>query len=398
MKRRRPSPEPPALQETEYGAMFERLSGDAGLKVETLFREVDEAAGLLAEILGAPEAERRALLDQGVRFRSLRLCALLEARCREVWFHDPAQAVSLAELAVAMAERLDDEHYGLALVEDARATAWAHLGNALRIAADLPAAERALDMAETHLQRSGGEAYTEALILSFRASLRTTQGRYEEAVRLLDDALVIYREARDRHMEGRTLIKKGTALGLLGRYAEAVRLIRRGLSKIDLIHEPGLLVTAHHNLIVFLTESGQHRQAREDLAKTRRLYLDLGKRMNLVRLRWLEGKIARGEGEWEEAGAALWEAQEAFLREGIAVDAALVSLDLAVLHLRHGDSAGIRQLAAEMLPILEAGGVHPDAMAALLLFQQAAEADEVTLDLLDGIATAVRRAHGRPGR
>ena len=74
MKRRRRNPEPPGLQETEYGAMFERLSGDVGLKVETLFREVDEAAGLLAEILGAPEAERRALLDQGVRFRSLRLC------------------------------------------------------------------------------------------------------------------------------------------------------------------------------------------------------------------------------------------------------------------------------------------------------------------------------------
>lgn len=49
MKRRRRSPEPPALQETEYGAMFERLSSDAGLKVETLFHEVDDAASLLAE-------------------------------------------------------------------------------------------------------------------------------------------------------------------------------------------------------------------------------------------------------------------------------------------------------------------------------------------------------------
>jgi tetratricopeptide (TPR) repeat protein len=394
MKRRRPDAEPAASQETEYGAMFERLSSDAGLKVETHFREVDEAAALLSEILGAPEAERQALLDQGIRFRSLRLCALLAARCREIWFHDPAQAVSLAELAVAVAGRLDESHYGLALAEDARATAWAHLGNALRIAADLPEAERALDEAETHLQHSGGEAYTEAQILSFRASLRTTQGRYEEAVRLLDDALAIYREARDRHLEGRTLIKKGTTLGYTSQFKEAVRLIRRGLSKIDLLQEPELLVTAHHNLILFLTESGQHRQAREDLAKTRRLYRDLGKRMNLVRLRWLEGKIAREEGELEEAGAALREAQEAFLREGIAVDAALVSLDLAVLHLRRGGSMAIRQLAAEMLHILEAGGVHPDAMAALLLFQQAAEAEEVTVDLVDQIAASVRRAQG----
>lgn len=398
MKRRRPDAEPEVSQEAEYGAMFERLSSDAGLRVETLFREVDEAAALLTEILGAPEVERSALLDQGVRFHSLRLCVLLEARCREVWFHDPAQAVSLAELAIAVAGRLDESYYGLALAEDARATAWAHLGNALRIAAELLEADRAFDMAETHLQHSGGEAYTEALILGFRASLRTTQGRHEEAARLLDDALVIYREARDRHLEGRTLIKKGTVLGHASQFKEAVRLIRRGLSKIDLLQEPGLLVTAHHNLIVFLTESGQHRQAREDLARTRQLYRDLGERMNLVRLRWLEGKIAREEGELEEAGAALREARDEFLRAGIAVDAALVSLDLAVLHARHGNSAGIRQLAAEMLPILQAGGVHPDAMAALLLFQQAAEADEVTLDLLDRIAVSVRRAHGRPGR
>lgn len=55
-------------------------------------------------------------------------------------------------------------------------------------------------------------------------------------------------------------------------------------------------MAAQHNLIVFLTESGQHQQARADLAKTRRLYRDLGERMNLVRLRWLEGKIAREEG------------------------------------------------------------------------------------------------------
>ncbi len=157
-------------------------------------------------------------------------------------------------------------------------------------------------------------------------------------------------------------------------------------------------MTAHHNLILFLTESGQHQQAREDLARTRQLYRDLGERMNLVRLRWLEGKIAREEGALEEAGAALREARDAFLQEGIAVDAALVSLDLAVLYARPGDTAAIRQLAVEMLPILQAGGVHPDAMAALLLFQQAAEADEVTLDLLDQIAASVRRVHGRPGR
>jgi hypothetical protein len=89
-----------------------------------------EAAALLTEILGTPGPERRTLLDSGVRFHSLQLCQLLEDRSRDAWFSDPARAVHLAELAVATAERLDDKHYDLPLAEDARASAWAHLGNA----------------------------------------------------------------------------------------------------------------------------------------------------------------------------------------------------------------------------------------------------------------------------
>src|SRR5205085_4488695 len=56
---------------------------------------------------------------------------------------------------------------------------------------DLRSAEEALDRADAHLERSGGEAYTEAEILSFRASLRSTQGRFREAVKLLDRALAV---------------------------------------------------------------------------------------------------------------------------------------------------------------------------------------------------------------
>jgi hypothetical protein len=66
------------------------------------------------------------------------------------------------------------------------------------------------------------------------------------------------------------------------------------------------------------------------LAETRRLYVELGERMNLTRLRWLEGKIARELGQLEEAEAALEEARGTFLEHGIGIDAALVSLDLAL--------------------------------------------------------------------
>jgi tetratricopeptide (TPR) repeat protein len=392
-KSRRPDPETPSPQQDAHEQAFDRLSGSLDAQISGSFREIDAAVALLAEVLGTTEPERRALLERGVRFHSLQLCQLLEARSREAWFSDPARAVKLADLAVAAAERLDEEHYGAMLAEDARASAWAHLGNAYRIAANLRQAEEALQIAEEHQARSGEDAYTEALILSFKASLRSTQGRYDDAAHLLDGAIALYRQARDRHEEGRTLILKGTALGYAGRHGEAVRLIRRGLSRIDLFQEPRLLVAARHNLILFMTEGGRHREAENGLAETRRLYLDLGEPMNLVRLRWLEGKIARELGRLDEAETALNEARNAFLADNIAIDAALVSLDLAILHMQRGETAALKELAAQMRPIFESGDVHPEALAAVLLFQQAAEAEQVTRVLLDQVAARLQRTN-----
>jgi tetratricopeptide (TPR) repeat protein len=374
--------------------VFDRSSEILDEQLPGLLQEIDEAASLLAEMLGTPGPERRELLASGVRFRSLQLCQLLEERSREAWFSDPARAVQLADLAVAVAERLDEAHYGLPLAEDARASAWAHLGNASRIAADLHRAEEALQAAEDHQRRSGGDAYTEALILSFKASLRTTQGRYDEAARLLDGAITVYRQARDRHEEGRAIIKKGTTLGYAGRHREAARLIRRGLTRIDLVQEPRLLVAARHNLILFMTDGGLYQEAEDSLAETRRLYVELGERMNLVRLRWLEGKLARELGRPEEAETALKEARDAFLADDIAIDAALVSLDLAILYMQRGATTALKDLAAEMRPIFESGDVHPEALAAVLLFQQAAEAEQVTRTLLDQVAARLQRPSG----
>ncbi|HTQ80816.1 MAG TPA: tetratricopeptide repeat protein, partial [Thermoanaerobaculia bacterium] len=339
---------------------------------------------------------RRQLIRSEPRFQALKLCELLEDRSRAAWFHDPARAVELARLAVAIAIRLHPDHYGARIVEDARAQAWAYLGNAYRIASDLRRAEEALRTARAHHRRGDEDAFTEAQILSFTASLRNSQGRYEEAAALLDRAIAIYRAGKDRHQEGRSLILKGMSFGYDGRFKEAVRLIQRGLSRIDSVEEPWLLVSARHNLIVYLHRNGQNQEALEALERTRRLYLELGRPMHLVRLRWVEGKIAFELGRHDEAEAALQEARDAFIDRGIGFDAALVSLDLATLYAQQGRSAEVKRLAAEIVPIFESREVHKEALAALLLFREAAEAERVTLGLLDQIAAYLQRAQLDP--
>jgi tetratricopeptide (TPR) repeat protein len=395
-----PEPSDPEARE-DLGVYLEagaRGTGRAAERLTGILEEIDRAAVLLGELLAEAAPDRRHLIEIQPRFQALQLCELLLARSRDAWFTDAAVAVEMAELAAAVSGRLDTEPYGESLIEDVRARAWACFGNALRISSDLRRAEEALRTAEEHNREGGEDAYTSAEILSFKASLRNSQGRFEEAAALLDTVIGVYREARDRHREGRALIKKGAARSYSGQHSEAIRLVRRGLSKIDAFEEPRLLVSARHNLIGYLNESGRHEEALRTLEETRGLYLQLGERAHLVRLRWLEGRIHRDLGHLAEAEAALREVREDLVQQGIAIDAAFVSLDLAVVLVKRGDSAELKRLALEMLPIFESRDVRDEAFAAFLLFRQAAEAEQVTLGLLQEMADALEKARRRTER
>ena len=87
-----------------------------------------------------------------------------------------------------------------------------------------------------------------------------------------------------------------------------------------------------------------------------------------------------------------------FVAQGIGYDAAMVSLDLAVLYLRQGRTDEVRRLAEEMLPIFQAQDVHREAFAALVLFQEAARHDQMTLDRAIEILTYLREARTDPER
>jgi hypothetical protein len=85
-------------------------------------------------------------------------------------------------------------------------------------------------------------------------------------------------------------------------------------------------------------------------------------------------------------------ARAAFLERGIAFDAALVSLDLAMVHVRRGDTGEVQRLAAEMLPIFESRDVRSEALAALVLLRGAVETERVSLEILEHLSGQLRRA------
>lgn len=374
----------------DYDRALDRVFDNVRRVNNTLQCERTEAQQLLAELARHPFERRRLLVQNSGRFQTWGLCELLLSRPIET-LSEPQEGHDLAEVAVALAESLDPEVYGAALLEDMKARAWSYLANARRLLSDLRGAEIAFQTAESHLAAGTGERLERARLLDLQASLRNNQGRYDDALALLNRAAAIYQRAQQRHLLGRIVLNKGHVHISKGDLESATALLRQGLALIEPEREPKLVATAYHNLAYVLNEMGQPREALALVTRARLLYLELGDRLYLVRLQYTEGKIAMSLGRLDQAEGMLRAVRKSFIEKGMAHDAALASMDLAQVYARQTRHAEIRALSAELLPIFESRNLQREAMAALILFQQAAEAETVTLSLTQDIAAKLHK-------
>lgn len=375
---------------------WDRLVSGLGWRLSQARRERAAAPQLVAELVGTAEGERLALIRARPQLRTPAVCDLLLERSFAQGFPGPAQAIELADLAVRIAEQLDPGFYGRSVVQDLRTRAWAHLGNARRLASDFLGAEQALAIAESHLQGGSADPLEEARVLDFKASLLSDRGRFDEAAELIDVVIDIYAEIRDSHRQGRALISKGVFLGYTGRPGDAVALISDGLARIDLHREPRLELMAYHNLAWFLNDCGRSIEARDLLESFRNAYQEFPDVWAELRLIWLESRIAFGLGRLIEAEAGLRDTRERFLIHGIGYEASMVTLDLACLYLQQGRSAEVKKLVREMLPLFLSQDIHRQAVAALAAFQQAVEMDRGTPLLAREVGAYLMRAQRNP--
>lgn len=362
----------------------------------SLVKERLEASALWTEVEPHDQERRRALIDDDIRFQSWGFFELLVDRARDAVLQDIGKAEDLLRLALEVTERLAPGDYGPGSIDAAKARVWTHLGNTVRVLGDFRQAETAFQTAELHFSRSWLDPLDEALLLELKAALRRGQRRFEEALDLTEGAIAIYREVNETHLEGQALMVKGLTFQYQGDIEAAADCFRTSLSLLDALEEPRLAALCQLNLVGCLQDAGSSAEAAALIPGTRHTIERVGKRVDLLRLRWTEGKVAASTGQSAEAEAAFREVRETCFEDARVFDAALISLDLAALYLRQHRLEETKRLAAEILPVFQSREVDREALGALIVFQQAAEMEQLTIGLINEVAGYLERARNEP--
>ncbi|MFL6293498.1 MAG: tetratricopeptide repeat protein, partial [Thermoanaerobaculia bacterium] len=308
---------------------------------------------------------------------------------------DADAALDLARLAVRVAELTPG---GAGWRSRVAGFCRGFLGNAQRVKGDFPAAEEAF-LQSDRLWLAGAAADPGLILdgtrlLDLKASFRRSQGRYDESFQLLEEALA---RCGSRHAEGRVLLQMAVTLEQKGDWEKAIEMLEQASSRIDPRKEPRLLWVVRFSMGVNLCNALRFGAALELLPEVRRLALQLGNGLDLLRVRWLDALISAGLGRVEQAVADLAYVAGELIALGIAFDAARACLDLAQLYLQQGRAAEVTRIAGQVVEVFKAQRVQEPALAAVILFQEAAEQERATIELARQLSSYLRRAEGNPG-
>ena len=351
-----------------------------------------QAERLWAQLQRQPPTKRRLLVEKAREFQTWALAERLCHASGEAASDRADHALELAGLGCRVTELASGKEAWRSRLQG---YALAFLANARRVAGDLPGAEETFARA-WKLWQTGAIAdpglLEEWRLLTLEASLHRDCRRFREAL----DRLAEARTVAPPEAAGRILVQKAFTLDQMGEAEQAIEALRHAAPLVDGKREPRLLFGLRFNLTANLCHLGRYTEAETLLPEVRELAVALRNELDLVRVVWLDGKLAAGLGRQAEAAAAFEQVRREFTDCEIAWDSALVTLDLAELYLKKGRTPEVRSLAEEMVWIFRSQGVHREALAALQLFFNAARQETATVEMTRRIAHYLHRAQNAP--
>jgi tetratricopeptide (TPR) repeat protein len=272
---------------------------------------------------------------------------------------------------------------------DARARAWGELANAYRVRDDFLEAERAFDKAFKLLEKGTGDPALKARLFDLHASFYGTRRQFMLAFSTLDVVHTLHLQMRDEHLAGRALITKALYAFYAGKTDWALAINREGISMIDGRRDPGLVSNALHTQILYLSHDDHCLEARRFLFQNR-LQAMRGGRINELKVRWLEGRISYGLGDFPAAEIAFQEVKEGFEVGEQGLHTALCLLDLSLVWLRQGKAKEAEEAVAQAKEVFFSLQV-PEVYSTVVVLKEALRLGKATVELVEDIVAWIRR-------
>jgi len=188
-------------------------------------------------------------------------------------------------------------------------------------------------------------AEVDARVLEWKAALSIDKARFREALNLLDRALAL-RPWPER--TGRLLLSKAEVLGDLSRERHALDVLREAEGYLDVTEEPHLWLRLRIDQMYFLCHSEEYREAETYRLEARALTSRIGRDRERRQIRCLEGRIAAGLGQMQEALDLLQPVREELLAAGKLFEASCASLDLAAVLVAQDQPAELEEMARQL--------------------------------------------------
>lgn len=348
---------------------------------------------LEAEVLAGAEDRAEVLrrLKEDDRWPTWGLAVWHALRSLEAARRDPAEALRWGELAVAGAEALPpDRPAPEEWNAELRAFARAVLGNALRVAGDLEAAEAAFRCAHEQLQRFEANGST-ANYLPYRPRVYDLEssffrGRrmFPKALERLDDALEAWEVVENVRPEdrARVLLNKAHLFNELQQVDVALKLHEEAAELLAAGTDDGFRLAVVSNWLFYLARLGRTDEAAEHLPDLRDLADAVGNELDRLRVDWVAAHVHEAAGAPQRSEALYREVLDGFCVRRIGYDAALVAMDLARLLLHEGRTDEVKELALSVKPIFEALGVEAEVRRAVRTYLAAREREALEVSLL----------------
>lgn len=310
----------------------------------------------------------------------------------------PERSLALAKDARDVAAVLDRQAVGPIRWRCLQGEAWAILGSSYRAVGDLRRAENAFNVAFSFLAEKPLFDPLALSRLSQRAAyLRCDQGRFPEALELVDSAIADYRQMEERGRLACALVDKGVVLRGAGRVREALHLVRQALEILDPAAEPRIFLAASHNMALYLEELAETPHELQEAIAWLEVALaqhgEAGESVDFWKTRAVVALTSIRLGRRAEGRDELLRCFEGFGRLRSVPNQAVVLLHLLAVALAAGDQPEVQRLTGLFFPLLHR--LDPEDMVGrtlldlIKLVQRGAASAE-------GVAALARQLSGSP--